>query len=160
MIYKKGHKTNRTVMMENAVHNHFSKKYGIDLRAEQSLPNGKIPDFSGTFFDGKDTPVETIVVEIKQDAPDFFSGCGLNFEADCNYLAVPTELVGFAIAFLREEFPLDAYKVGILEVTNTAEVREVLYPRRSMNGCWRIRRSRILAGLSGECRHLLDMEVS
>lgn len=69
--------------------------------------------------------VDIIIVEIKQSMEDFFTGCGINFCGTSNYLAVPSELVGFGIIFLRTNGYAD---VGVLEVTDSYDVRTVLYP--------------------------------
>ncbi len=125
MIMKKGKKTDRTVMMENIVSTWFENMFSIELIPEYPVETGGVADFFGIVGDAK-SPEDVIIVELKQSAQDFYSGHGLNFVGSSNYLAVPSELVGFAIEFLRDE---DMEHVGVLEVTNDAFVRLVTYPR-------------------------------
>ncbi len=124
MISKKGTKTDRTVMMENAISDYFSQYIGVKLNPEIQVSTG-IVDFLG-FIDGIDKVLDVIAIEIKQAVTDFYSGHGLNFVGSSNYLAVPSELVGFSIEFLRKN-ELDY--VGVLEVTPNALVRLVIEPR-------------------------------
>ncbi len=124
MITKKGKKTDRTVMMENAIFTYFEQTFGIKLNPERSVSSG-IVDMIGFIKDGTYIR-DAIAIEIKQAATDFYSGHGLNFVGSSNYIAVPSELVGFTIEFLRDN-NLDY--VGVLEVTSNAMVRLVTYPR-------------------------------
>ena len=125
MIEKRGNKTDRTVLMENAVQRFFEKKYEIEMSPEVRLYNGGYADLCGWIKDKNDEIRDFIVVEIKQSHNDFYSGYGLNFVGMSNYIAVPPELVGFSIEFLREEgFGF----VGVLEVDSRCFVREVIRP--------------------------------
>jgi hypothetical protein len=92
LINRKGHKTDRTVVIEN----------------------GKKQD--------------SLIIEIKQSISDFYSGCGLNFIGLSNYMAVPSDLDGFAINFIETD-KKNQTNVGIIEVTATGLVRIVRYPR-------------------------------
>ncbi len=125
MLARKGRKSDRTIMMENAISTWFEKAFSIELLPEHRVKTGGIADFLGFMGDEK-SPQEVIIVEIKQIAQDFYSGHGLNFVGTSNYLAVPSELVGVAIEFLRDD-QMDY--VGVLEVTDDAFVRLVTYPR-------------------------------
>lgn len=124
MIKKMGNKTDRTVMMENAISNYFNHTYNVHMKTEKIVSTG-VADMLGTITEN-DNIIDVIIVEIKQQTQDFYSGHGLNFVGSSNYLAVPSELVGFAIEFLRNE-KLDF--VGVLEVTEKALVRNVIYPK-------------------------------
>lgn len=125
MISRKGKKTDRTVLMENCIYDYFHKEYGIDLETEVKLPDRTVPDFMQIIENNKKY-VDIIVVEVKQAATDFYTGHGLNFVGSSNYLAVPSELVGFAIEFLRNN---EKDYVGVIEVTDKGLVRTVTYPR-------------------------------
>lgn len=41
---------------------------------------------------------DSLIIEIKQSISDFYSGCGLNFIGLSNYIAVSSDLEGFAIS--------------------------------------------------------------
>lgn len=123
MIYRHGSETARTVMMKNVLKTFFKNQYDIDMEPEQSVSTGRA-DMLGFVKDG-DRIKDAIVVEIKQMAQDFYTGYGMNFRGTRNYLAVPSELVGFAIEFLRNNEKPD---VGVLEVTDKGTVRTVLFP--------------------------------
>ena len=124
MIDKHGNKTNRTVLMENVLKCYFEKNIGVNLEHEVAVRSG-IADFVGYIRDNDGELIEVIVIEIKQAASDFFSGHGLNFVGTSNYLAVPSELVGFCIEFLRIE---NLSHVGCIEVTDDGFVRIVTFP--------------------------------
>lgn len=130
MIKKIGNKTNRTVLMENAVYDYFKQEYDVELKHEYRLSSG-IADFF-TLVENNGKIRDAIVVEIKQSAEDFYTGCGLNFVGASNYIAVPSELVGFAIVFLREHIA-NGNCVGVLEVTNTGMIRNVKFPIKQKN---------------------------
>ena len=125
-IRKKGNKTDRTIFMEKHISKHFRNKYHIHLCHEEMI-DGVIPDFSA-YLVWKNTKeiADVIIVEVKQDIQDFYSKNGKNFIGSSNYIAVPTELVGFAIKFLRKN---KYYYVGVLEVCKSGYVREVIYPQ-------------------------------
>lgn len=125
MVKRKGYKTDRTVLMENAIYDYFKKEHDVELLHERKISTGVIPDFCAQLKIGNEV-VDVIIVEIKQAATDFYSGCGLNFVGSSNYLAVPTELVGFAIEFIRNHL---FNEIGVLEVTKTGMVRTVIYPK-------------------------------
>ncbi len=135
MIKRVGNKTDRTVMMENAVHDYFKKTYGMELDNEVPVPGG-VADLYGELYNN-DGLEEVVIVEIKQSAADFFSGHGLNFVGTSNYIAVPSELVGFTIEFLRNYKFASSYIVGVLEVTDTAFVRTVTYPNYNRNNVFK-----------------------
>lgn len=120
MIKRKGNKTDRTIMMENAVYDYFKSYLRINLKPEVPVSSG-IADFVGHTEDKRDY----VVIEIKQSAADFYSGCGLNFVGSSNYIAVPSELVGFTIVFLRDN---NYSNIGVLEITDAGTVRIVAYP--------------------------------
>ena len=123
MIEKRGNKTDRPVLMEHAVPRFIEKKYELEMSPEVRLYNGGYADLCGWIKDKNDEIRDFIVVEIKQSHNDFYSGYGLNFVGMSNYIAVPPELVGFSIEFLREEgFGF----VGVLEVDSRCFVREVI----------------------------------
>lgn len=127
MINKRGHKTDKTVYMENAVHKYFIDKYGVELKHEYHMKNGNIPDFyREVTVDGKKQ--DSIIVEIKQTASDFYLGHGLNFIRMSNYIAVSTNLIGFAVEFLKDNFPY-RQDIGILEITDSELVRTIRYPQ-------------------------------
>ena len=127
MINKRGHKTDKTVYMENTVHKYFIDKYGVELKHEYHMKNGNIPDFyREVTVDGKKQ--DSIIVEIKQTASDFYSGHGLNFTGMSNYIAVPTNLIGLAVDFLKDNFPY-RQDIGILEITDSGLVRTTRYPK-------------------------------
>ena len=130
MIKKIGNKTNRTVLMENSIFDYFKKEYNIELKHEYKLSTGSADFF--TLVKEGDKIRDAIVVEIKQSASDFYSGCGLNFVGASNYIAVPSELVGFTIEFLREHIMFGNY-IGVLEVTDTGMVRTVTFPIEKKN---------------------------
>lgn len=155
LFYKKGNKSAETAMMENAVTGYFKNKYGIEMIAEEQLPNNKRPDLYGICYsDGSEA--ERIIVEIKRDTSDFFSGYGLNFCVDCNYLAVPSRYVGFAIEFLRESYGMDGWnQIGVLEVTDTGFVRTVLYPSHR-NAEFSVIKDK--TGFVTQCTHLCRRE--
>ena len=132
MICKKGSKTDRTVLIENAISKWFKDVFSVSLSPEYRLKTGGVADFFGVVGVSK-YPDDVIIVEIKQSAQDFYSGHGLNFIGSSNYLAVPSELVGFAIEFLRDE---NMDYVGVLEVTKDAFVRLVTYPRIYKNNAF------------------------
>lgn len=123
-------KCKRTLMMEDAVSEYFMEQYQIALKREQPARKRGLPrttesaDMMGIIEENGEV-TDVIVVEIKQSMGDFFTGCGLNFCGVSNYLAVPSELVGFGIIFLRTN---DYADVGVLEVTDSYDVRTVLYP--------------------------------
>ena len=123
MIIKKGNKTDRTAMMENAIYDYFHNTLGIRLEHEVYVSTG-IVDFLG-FIKEEDEIMDVIAIEIKQSSADFHSGCGLNFVGVSNYVAVPSELVGYAIEFLRNNY---RNYVGVLEVHHTGMVRLVIPP--------------------------------
>lgn len=123
MIKKYGNKTDRTVMMENAIFNYFKNNYGIELEPESPVSTG-IADFY-KLIRNNERILDCIIVEIKQSANDFYSRHGLNFVGVSNYIAVPSELVGFAIEFLRENY---GNEIGVLEVNDKGNVRTVIYP--------------------------------
>lgn len=127
MIKKSGNKSNRTVLMENALYQYFLNSYSVELESEIQLSNGGRADLYANVKDSKGVVQDTIIVEIKQSVSDFYSGCGLNFIAKSNYLAVPSELVGSAIVFLRDV--LRSPFTGVIEVTDKGLVRTVMYPR-------------------------------
>lgn len=124
-------KCKRTLMMEDAVSEYFIEQYQIALKREQPARKRGLPrttesaDMMGIIEENGEV-TDVIVVEIKQSMGDFFTGCGLNFCGVSNYLAVPSELVGFGIIFLRTHGYDD---VGVLEITDNFNVRTVLYPR-------------------------------
>lgn len=124
-------KCKRTLMMEDAVSEYFMEQYQIALKREQPARKRGLPrttesaDMMGIIEENGEV-TDVIVVEIKQSMGDFFTGCGLNFCGVSNYLAVPSELVGFGIIFLRTHGYDD---VGVLEITDNFNVRTVLYPR-------------------------------
>lgn len=132
-------KSSRTIMMEKAIQKYFLEKYDIALVSEfRNATYGRhsyIIDLFGlaTFPKGSAKPddlKDAIAIEIKQSVNDFYSGHGLNFVGSSNYLAVPSELVGFGIEFLREN---KLGNVGVIEVTNKALVRTVLYPQTKVD---------------------------
>ena len=128
-------KSGRTIMMEKAIQKYFLGKYGITLKSEYRQPtygrHSYIIDLFGIVYVKGTTDLEdAIAIEIKQSVNDFYSGHGLNFVGSSNYLAVPSELVGFGIEFLREN---NLGEVGVIEVTNHALVRTVLYPSTKVN---------------------------
>lgn len=129
MINKKGKKTDRTVMMENVLFDYFYSNYSIFLELEKRVSSG-VADMMGFICDNNKRIIDAIVIEIKQSAQDFYSGHGLNFVGSSNYIAVPSELVGFAIEFLRKE---KLTYVGVLEVTDKGSARTVIYPNFCKN---------------------------
>lgn len=124
-------KCRRTLIIEDAVSEYFMKQYQIALKREQPARKRGLPrtteraDLMGLFEEDGEV-VDIIIVEIKQSIEDFFTGYGINFCGTSNYLAVPSELVGFGVVFLRTHGYDD---VGVLEVTDNFNVRTVLYPR-------------------------------
>lgn len=153
MIKKKGKKTDRTVMMENCIYDYFIDEYGIELTKEPHLDEtGRygIPDFIKIIKTDKRIE-DIIIVEIKQSTSDFYSGHGLNFVGTSNYLAVPSELVGFAIVFLRK---VNCQSVGVIEVTDKGLVRTVVYPM-SMRSPYLVDRFKSPIGLLLTPYHLL-----
>lgn len=127
MITKSGNKSKRTVYMENSIERFFLKQYGVKLFSEVTVEGHKRADLVGWALDENTGEEDFIVIEIKQNREDFYTGYGLNFVGISNYLAVPTELVGYAIVFLREmeEKPF----VGVLEVDACGLVRDVIHPK-------------------------------
>lgn len=127
MINRKGRKTDRTVVMENIIYKYFADQYNILLEHEHRLQNGCIPDFYKEIIEnGKKQ--DSLIIEIKQSISDFYSGFGLNFIGSSNYIAVPSDLVGFTINFIETD-KKNQTNVGIIEVTATGLVRIVRYPR-------------------------------
>ena len=96
MVIKKGNKTDRTVMMEDVIIQYFKKDFRIDLKQEVHVSTG-IVDLLGIAPEDEYDAPDVIAIEIKQASTDFYSGHGLNFVGSSNYIAVPSELVGFAI---------------------------------------------------------------
>lgn len=127
MINRKGRKTDRTVVMENIIYKYFADQYNILLEHEYHLQNGCIPDFYTEIIENEKKQ-DSLIIEIKQSISDFYSGCGPNFIGLSNYIAVPSDLVGFAINFIETDKKNQA-NVGIIEVTATGLVRIVRYPR-------------------------------
>ncbi len=121
MHEKKGNKTDRTVSMENLVEKYFLDEYGITLTREKKIGKGRA-DLSASIDDNKDV----IVCEIKQSINDFYSGNGLNLSGISNYIAVPSDLVGFCIWFSKDT--LNRTDIGVIEVTDSGTVRTVIYP--------------------------------
>ena len=70
-------------------------------------------------------------MEIKQSAIDLKSKYGHNFVGTSNYLAVPTELVGEALLYLRD--CCDDLRTGVIEITDKWKPRIVKYPMYEYN---------------------------
>ena len=118
MLRKKGNKSDRTVMMENIILDFFLSNFKIELKPEYRVSTG-IADFFGQIHN------DYIILELKQSINDFYSGHGLNFVGTSNYMVVPSELVGFAITFLRKE---NLNYVGVIEITEKGTARIITYP--------------------------------
>lgn len=86
-------------------------------------------DLAGVLYQAS-IPDATIGIEVKISETDFNSNCGLNFEFDYNYVAVPSELVGFAIRELREK---QRQYVGILEITDNGQLYFVIDAEQNIN---------------------------
>ena len=127
MITRTGNKTSRTVCMENSVQHYFMKEYGLELESEVFVGSGRRADLACGYTKDSDKSIweDVVIVEIKQAIADFYTGYGQNFIGISNYLAVPPELVGFAIEYLRNE---GKSYVGVLEVSDNGLIREVIYP--------------------------------
>lgn len=120
-------KSVRTLKMEKAVSTYFEKEYGIHLESEVKVRHGLV-DFLGALYDEEGKAKDVIAVEIKQSIPDFYTNCGLNFVGSSNYLAVPAELVGYAVTFLREH---DRNDVGVLEINTNGKVKTITFSGKS-----------------------------
>lgn len=127
MLKRQGNKSDRTIMMENSIFNYFKNMYDIELLPEQPVRTGIVDFFK--IIKNENKILDCITIEIKQSAQDFYSGHGLNFVGISNYVAVPSELVGFAIEFLRENYSY-GNEIGVLEVDEKGLVRTVIYPHR------------------------------
>ena len=111
--------------MENIIFRYFLKNYDISLTPELPLINGGRADLGIAIKDCETHLIEMIIVEIKQSWRDMYSGYGLNFIGSSNYLAVPSDLLGFAVSYLQHNM----YKyVGVLEVCNNGYVRRIIEP--------------------------------
>ena len=102
-----------TERMTNIIQNKIFSKTNIFLKREFVIPNTKKRADLGAniaWFDNKGM----MIVEIKNSTRDFHSGYGMNFVGLINFLAVPSDLVGYAIRYLREN---NLCKTGVIEVT-------------------------------------------
>lgn len=124
-------KTNRTLLLESALLGFFKDVFNIKMSREYSLPNGGRADLAGVWYDKNGNARDVVVVEIKQSAIDLKSKYGHNFVGTSNYLAVPTELVGEALLYLRD--CCGDFRTGVIEITDKWKPRIVKYPMYEYN---------------------------
>lgn len=134
MIEGKGNEAACKLMMQNAVFRLFRNK-GIDLFHGYKLYNGKVADLYAVKCDEYGVIEETVVVETKQAVEDFYSTHGFNFIGLRNYIAVPSELVGRAIVFLREE--LQNVHIGVIEVDTCGNAQIIMESRYFWKNLWK-----------------------
>lgn len=115
-----------TRKLKDKISKYFLEKFNIKLLEEFKVSTG-IADLAGTWYDEKGEARDVVIVEIKQSAADLKFHHGHNFVGTSNYLAVPTELVGETLLYLRDV--CDDYNTGVIKVTKGSRVRIVKYPR-------------------------------
>ena len=108
----------------------FNEKFNMELTEEYPVSTG-IADLAGIWHDAKGEARDAIIVEIKQSASDLRSNHGHNFVGTSNYLAVPTELVGEALLYLRDD--CKDMRTGVIEITKGYRIRIVKYPMLEYN---------------------------
>lgn len=120
-------KTERTLLMEATLIEWFKENFNMDMKTEYRLSTGGIVDLAGVWYDPRRSDIKDIIfVEIKQSKQDLKYGHGKNFVGLSNYLAVPTELVGEALVWLRDT--CDDWRTGVIEITKSWKTRIVKYP--------------------------------
>lgn len=124
-------KTDRTLIMESTLCSFFKENFNIDMHRECRLPTGGIADLVGAWFGQKGTVEDFVFIEIKQSKQDLKYGHGHNFVGTSNYIAVPTELVGEALLYLRDT--CKDFRTGVIEVTKSWKTRIVKYPMLEFN---------------------------
>lgn len=118
-------KTFITQKFEEHLISFFKENFNLELTPEKRVSTG-IADLAGTWYNEKGEPRDEVIVEIKQSYSDLRSDHGHNFVGTSNYLAVPTELVGEALLYLRDA--RHDYSTGIIEITRGLRIRIVKYP--------------------------------
>ena len=118
-------KTFITQKFEEHLISFFRENFNLELTPEKKVSTG-IADLAGTWYNEKGDPRDEVVVEIKQSYADLRSKHGHNFVGTSNYLAVPTELVGEALLYLRDT--CNDLSTGVIEITKGLRIRIVKYP--------------------------------
>ena len=123
--------TSRTKQIRTTLLNHFGSSNDslCHIMLSKEFPcNGQCRcDLAGYEYHD-DKPYASIGIEIKQSRSDFYSGRGLNFTFDVNYInyiCIPSELVGEAVVYLKEH---ELFDVGIIEWLGNNTVRLIKKP--------------------------------
>lgn len=118
-------KTFITQKFEDHLISFFKENFNLEMVPETKVSTG-IADLAGIWYNEKGEPRDEVVIEIKQSYSDLRSKHGHNFVGTSNYLAVPTELVGEALLYLRDT--CRDYSTGVIEITKGLRIRIVKYP--------------------------------
>ena len=124
-------KSEKTLQIENSIIRRFeenkTKETSVFLSREVKVSTYNRCDLAGyEVHKGKVMENDSIGIEVKISKADFLSGYGTNFCFNWNYVAVPPELVGYALRRLRS---LNFDYVGILECCNNGHVFIAKFPR-------------------------------
>lgn len=146
-------KTFITQKFEEHLISFFKENFNLELTPEKRVSTG-IADLAGTWYNEKGEPRDEVIIEIKQSYSDLRSDHGHNFVGTSNYLAVPTELVGEALLYLRDS--CNDYSTGIIEITRGLRIRIVKYPFVEHGADNKELRDRIHGGLTPHITQTLE----
>ena len=146
-------KTFITQKFEEHLISFFKENFNLELTPEKRVSTG-IADLAGTWYNEKGEPRDEVIIEIKQSYSDLRSDHGHNFVGTSNYLAVPTELVGEALLYLRDS--CNDYYTGIIEITRCLRIRIVKYPFVEHGADNKELRDRIHGGLTPHITQTLE----
>lgn len=131
----------------------FKENFNLELTPEKKVSTG-VADLAGTWYNEKGEPRDEVVIEVKQSYSDLRSDHGHNFVGTSNYLAVPTELVGEALLYLRDV--CKDYSTGVIEITKGLRIRIVKYPTVEYYADNRALRNMIHGGLAPHITQTLE----